>query len=215
MSEEKKSFEVYFAKAISWLFHPMLTPTAGVLIINLFFSEKLQLTEQGTVYLLIITAISTIVLPSAFIPMMLYQKLINSIEMKTSKERFTPLFLFSIFYFFAWYVMFRLQAPLVYKTFLFTAGTSVLIGLGINFLTKVSMHMIGIGGLTGSVYSLMIYSHANLQLIVLILIAIGGLTAYSRLKLNAHNPLQVYLGYLVGIFVSVCLFYFFKDSLYL
>ncbi|MBN2682162.1 MAG: hypothetical protein JXR58_06610 [Bacteroidales bacterium] len=211
----KKSKEYYFAKAISWIFHPMLAPTIGIYIINTYFGDRLHLTEDGELYLIIITAISTILLPSAFIPMMLHQKIITSIEIKTSKERLSPLFLFAIFYFFAWYVLFRLQAPLVYKTFMFTAGTSVLIGLGINFLTKVSMHMIGIGGLTGSVYSLMLYSNANLQLVIVILILIAGFTAYSRLKLNAHSPLQVYLGYVVGVFVAICLFYFFKDSLYL
>lgn len=215
MTEENRNFEYYFAKVLSYIFHPLLVPVAGVFFINFYFADKLYITDEGRVYLVIITGISTLVLPLAFVPMMLYQKLIKTVEMKTAEERHTPLFIFSVFYFFSWFVFYRLNAPLVYKVFMLTGGFSLLSGLLINYFTKISMHMIGIGGLVGSVYSFMLYSNENLQLLLFILIFVSGIVAYSRLRQNAHTPLQVYLGFFVGFFVAMILFFLYNNNLYL
>ena len=213
MSEEKKGFEYYLSKSVSYLFHPLLAPLAGVFIINYYFGDICHLTEDGKTYIWAITTISTLILPLAFVPMMMYQKVIQSIEMKTAKERVTPLFIISVFYFFCWFIMYRLQAPQVYKVYLLVASFSVFGALILNFFTKVSTHMTGLGGLTASVYCLMYYSDSNLQLVFIILMGISGITAYARLRLNAHTPIQVYLGYIMGAGVAVFLFYLMQNSM--
>jgi membrane-associated phospholipid phosphatase len=39
----------------------------------------------------------------------------------------------------------------------------------------------------------------DLNTMLMVLFVVAGLVGYARLRLNAHNPLQVYAGFLVGM----------------
>jgi membrane-associated phospholipid phosphatase len=70
---------------------------------------------------------------------------------------------------------------------------------------KISIHMVGIGGLLGAVLALTTYHYPMDALILLcsIILIAGGL-ASARLWLGAHTKGQVYAGFAVG-FCSVFL----------
>jgi membrane-associated phospholipid phosphatase len=68
----------------------------------------------------------------------------------------------------------------------------------INLVWKVSAHMVGIGGVIGAVIALSVQLDTDFFYILSSLILLAGLLGYSRLKLNAHTPAQVYLGFVVG-----------------
>ena len=69
----------------------------------------------------------------------------------------------------------------------------------INHWWKISAHLTGIGGLLGGICSFAInYSTLPIALIITVLVA-ALLLMYARLYLNAHTPLQVACGFLLGL----------------
>ena len=84
----------------------------------------------------------------------------------------------------------------------------VLISLLVNYLTKISIHMVAMGGIFGTFAGLANGFHYDLWLILFILALASGLTGFARLKLNAHTEAQVYTGFAVGVFVMMGLFLF-------
>ena len=88
------------------------------------------------------------------------------------------------------------------------ATVLVLISLLINYLTKISIHMLAMGGLFGTFAGLAIGFHYDLRLLLFLLALAAGLTGFARLKLKAHTEAQVYTGFGLGVLVLMGLFLF-------
>jgi len=71
----------------------------------------------------------------------------------------------------------------------------------INFWWKISIHAVGAGALTATVVVLSMKMYTPLTSYLISVIIVGGLILSSRLKLNSHNPAQVWLGFLIGLLV--------------
>jgi len=83
------------------------------------------------------------------------------------------------------------------------ASLTVAACLIISYWWKISIHLVGIGGLIGFLiaFSLRLYTDVLLSLIIAILIA--GMLASARLYSKAHKPLQVYSGFLLGFVIMM------------
>ena len=77
---------------------------------------------------------------------------------------------------------------------------------------KISLHMLGIGGATGSFFALNIV-FGSLYYWVIAFFFLSGLLAFSRLDLQAHNRLQVYSGFLLGGIIQTILILYFSSSI--
>jgi hypothetical protein len=125
-------------------------------------------------------------------------------------ERTLP-FLFTILcYGGAYYVLSRTSLTLLLTIILLGAILSLILLMMITKITKASAHCVGIGGVLGSMLCIQGYLHVNLTSSLLIMLLISGLVGTSRLLLNAHNQLQVYLGYGIGIVGQVVIFTTYK-----
>lgn len=142
---------------------------------------------------------NTLLLPLIFIWMMRKRGIINSYQMPERSERTFPFVTTALFYFATWIMMNNLGLPGVY--YLFVLGGAILIALAliINLFWKISIHMVGIGGLTGGFIGLNYQMLINSGSLVLGLFLLSGLVGFARLKLNTHNEAQVYVGFIVGI----------------
>jgi membrane-associated phospholipid phosphatase len=80
------------------------------------------------------------------------------------------------------------------------AAASVLTALIVNFFWKISAHMIGMGGLCGTLICISIKLQTDMLAFLLIAIIFSGLVGASRILLKAHNPSQIYIGFFVGVF---------------
>mgnify|MGYP001282522419 FL=1 len=200
MTEIYQSTEEKIASIISWVLHPMLIPTYALLLIyshDAFFvmilTDKLKLILMGLI------VANTLLLPLIFIWMMRKRGIINSYQMPERSERTFPFVTTALFYFATWIMMNNLGLPGVY--YLFVLGGAILIALAliINLFWKISIHMVGIGGLTGGFIGLNYQMLINSGSLVLGLFLLSGLVGFARLKLNTHNEAQVYVGFIVGI----------------
>jgi 4-hydroxybenzoate polyprenyltransferase len=71
----------------------------------------------------------------------------------------------------------------------------------INFWWKISIHSVGAGALAATVFVLSLKMHTPLLWYMIPVILAAGLILTSRLKLNSHNPNQVWVGFLTGFLV--------------
>ena len=199
--------ETKIAKILSLVFFPFLIPTYTLLIIfnmNVYFSmiipqlAKLQI--LGMVFLI------TFIFP--LFMMILFQRIgiIKSLYMKTKEERTLPYLMTIIFYYLAYYLLKQLQISPIFYYFILGATFLIIITLIINFFWKISIHMIGIGGMLGTLMGLSFLWMIDIPFLIILLVLCSGITGYARLKLNAHNPAQIYSGFLLGTSFMLFLF---------
>ncbi|MGE0561738.1 MAG: phosphatase PAP2 family protein [Flavobacteriales bacterium] len=197
------------AKILSYVFHPLIIPTLGMLIIfntNSYVNFAIPYDLKKAI--LILVGLSTFVIPSLTTLLLQNRGYINSMEMETTKERFLPYGFTIIFYFFTIYMMQKAPIPPIIFNFMIGALISVILAFIINLKWKISAHLIGMGGLTGALIAISFLLNVNLISVVALAILISGLVASSRLILNAHTPLQLIVGFFLGMFCQVFSIYF-------
>ena len=81
------------------------------------------------------------------------------------------------------------------------AAFSVTAAFVINLKWKISIHMLGMGGIVGTIIGLILRYQIDAVPLVISLVILSGLVGYSRLRLDAHTPLQVYAGFVLGTLI--------------
>jgi len=196
--ETNKGISQTPAKIISLIFHPLLIPLYGLLIIFLAPTLFWYIPFKVKKILFLIVLTNNVFIPVSLLPFFRYRNIISSWLIETREERIVPLLAVSFFYSLTSVIIFRLQIPLFVKGYIFSVSIITVFATIINFWSKISLHSIGAGALNGIVIILSMRTHEQLIWFILLVIIIGGLLLSSRLKLNLHNPSQVYLGFLTG-----------------
>jgi len=186
------------AKIIMVIFHPLLMPLYGLLII---FSAPtlfgfIPFVQKKVIILILLT--NNIFLPLSLLPYLKWRKIISTWSLSDRSERIIPMALTSLFYFVTLYIVLKYRIPVFIKTvILSTALLSFTVSL-INFWWKISIHSVGAGALTALIFVLSFKMHTPLTIFLIPAIIISGLVLSSRLWLNSHSPKEVWLGYLLG-----------------
>ena len=199
--------QVSLAKIFSVLFHPLFMPVYTILIwFNLDIYISLIIPYQFKLFILGIIIITTLLFPMIFIMMMLRRKIITSLQMETKEERIYPMAITAVFFFLSYYMLKQLQISYFFTLFLLGISFLTVLSLIINFYYKISIHMVGIGGMLGAFTGLSIMLGVNIVYFVIPIIIIAGITGTSRLILGAHKPIQVYSGFLLGSIMMTLIF---------
>ncbi|MCK5170538.1 MAG: hypothetical protein KAQ75_11720 [Bacteroidales bacterium] len=197
------------AKIFSVLFHPLLLPTIGILILFNSGSVLEYLPYQAKKVIFLVVGVSTFILPLTFVPFFIFQKIIKNVQMENNRERLIPFFVTSVLYFFCYYLLARLGAPPTILKFILAATTTVVILFLLSFKWKISAHMMGVGGLTGALIAVSFRLSVNLEYFIVVSVIVSGIIGYSRLKLKTHKQYQVYAGWVTGVFISLMVIFFF------
>lgn len=202
--EKKRSNLI--AHIVSIIFHPLLMPSYGLVILlnSGTHYEYIPLQAQKILYTLIF--LTTFLIPVSIIPFLMSFKIIGSIQMDDRKDRFIPLIVSALSYYFALFLINKLpfHVPVFIKLLISGSLILIVINLLINLKWKISAHLIGISGLLALVISFSIIFYSNLMDVIILLTVISGIIAWARLELQVHNPEQVYSGFLLG-FISMLL----------
>ncbi len=71
--------------------------------------------------------------------------------------------------------------------------------------------MASIGGLTGFLISVSIILKTDIPVLIISAIIISGFLGYSRIRLGAHKPSEVYAGFVLGFgFIMALAILFYK-----
>ncbi len=192
------------SRILSYILHPLLIPTlvTSALMLNPgFFS--ISLPNAVKFWFIAIVFIFTVGIPLSGMLILLKFKVINSIEQKQRTERIIPLLLGSTSYMALLYSLRSTGIPPVFLYVLYAATLALLTGLLINMLYKISLHTLGWGALTATLASISLQVGAPLLSLIIASVVLSGLAGYARLKQNAHNQTQIYLGYVAGVSIII------------
>lgn len=195
------------AKIISFVTHPVFMLTWAMLImfnLNAYFVLILPEKLKWTIILLVLG--NTTLLPALFVWIMAKRNLISSMQMPRKEERTFPYLIFAVFYATTFYMMRRLGLPAIYFSFIAGGLAAIGITLVINLFWKISVHMIGIGGLLGGFLALSYRMLIDVPILILSLILVSGLVGFARLETDSHSPAQVYVGFITGLLTMGAVF---------
>jgi hypothetical protein len=199
-NEESLDFLNRPAKIISIIFHPLFMPVYGMLII---FSAPtlfgyLPFTVKKLLFLILL--INNVLLPLSLLPFFKYRNIISSWTVESRKERILPLIITTLLYSSTSYIIMKFPIPVFLKSFVFAAFFISLTVTVINFWWKISIHSAGAGALAALVLILSLKMYSPLMWYMIAAVIAAGLVLSSRLKLDSHNPQQVWAGFMTGSF---------------
>jgi hypothetical protein len=199
ITDKNTSFHEKLSKIVSVIFHPLLIPLYGLLIIffapTMFWYLPLKVKE----ILFLVVVVNNVLIPFLLMPLFRYNNIISAWTIESRKERILPLLSVSLLYSITAYILYRFQIPMFVKSFALAISFIALTVTIINFWWKISLYSTGAGALTGIVVTLSLKMNIPLFWFLIPVIILSGLILSSRLKLNFHNSAQVYVGYLTGL----------------
>lgn len=207
-TDETKDFIDTLAKIISVIFHPLFMPVYGMVIIFSAPTMFGYLPFAVMKLLFLIVLINNVLLPLSLLPFFRYRNIISSWSVENRRERIIPLLITTFLYSATSFIIFGFPIPVFLKSFIFAASFLSLLVTVINFWWKISLHSVGAGALIAVVLILSFKMYTPLVWYLISVIIAGGLVLSSRLRLNFHNPQQVWFGFLTG-FLGLTLFMMF------
>lgn len=200
----------YPASLISYVFHPLFVPIFVVYFLIYIHPTTFTGFSAGQkLQTLIIVIINLSVYPLLTVLLLKAVKFIDSLFLKTQKDRIIPYIACGIFFFWA-YTVFKEQdrypnALISYVLGLFIASSAALLA---NIYCKVSMHAIGVGGWLGFFWVLMINNSMLMSWPLSLVILITGMVCTARMILKVHPPFEIYLGLVIGLATQIAASYF-------
>jgi hypothetical protein len=189
------------AKIVTGVFHPLFMPVYGLIILMSAptFLRYLPANVKNIIFLVVF--INNVLIPLALLPFFRCRNVISSYNIEEKSERIMPLLTTSILYCTTSLIVFRYQIPFFLKSFIFATSILSIVVSMINFWWKISIHSAGAGALSATVFVLSVKMHTLLLWYLIAVILAAGLILTSRLRLNSHNPSQVWVGFLLGFLV--------------
>lgn len=191
------------ALVISVVFQPLLIPTLVYGMILFAVPEATSIPEEFKERIFFLIILSTLVIPMISIIGLRLSGTVKSLHMPEVKDRRIP-FLITTAYFLltTWFLYQKTDLDPVLWLGMAVICTSVVILTGISFFWKMSAHMTGTGGLLAVVLVLG-NKFPNFEVLYPLLgaLVLCGVVATSRLLLQAHRPLEVYVGLATGFIV--------------
>jgi len=191
------------SKFISIILHPIFMPLLALYLTLASLPSIAGSTSQDLNYIYGIVICCTNILPLLSIFFLIKKERVSSLEISNHKERSLPLFITVIWMSVGFYM---LNSVLFYATILkaelIGAILIILMAAIISKFWKISLHLLGIGGVVGVFIALQIIQGGVLYLLLLFIL-FSGILGVARIDQKAHNHAQVYVGFLLGVCIEL------------
>ena len=187
-----------FLKSISYILHPLLMPWMGA--VCFFTITPIQYPPIQISFWLL-----SIIFWSVVVPLVLYFilkkiHLVQTIDLKTSKERVWPLLLNSIILGYLSFSVLPESMCTELHYLLLGAMVTAIVGMILAFLKfKTSIHMMSTGGAFFFMVLINLHYGYSFSGTFALFIIVMGAMASSRLHLNAHTVKELVVGLIVGV----------------
>lgn len=195
----------FFAHVLSYVFHPLFIPLYVTWFLAFVHPSYFSgFSVLGKKKILLLITINAFAFPAITVLLLKALGFIDSIFLKTQKDRIIPYIASGTFFFWTQYVL-REQnyVPRILVAFMFGVFISSSAALIANIYYKISMHAIGMGGLAGLFLVIMQQNTMLMTWPLSLVILLAGLVCTSRMIVSDHRPKEIYMGLLVGL---VCQF---------
>jgi hypothetical protein len=146
--------------------------------------------------------IMTALFPIMSILMIWRSGAISELAMPVRRERILPFLLSLIYFCMAYYLLRRTPNPPATLALFSGCMAALAATLLISLAWKISAHMVGMGGLIGIVFGLMLVHGAQAPVLLGVLFLLVGALGTARLIVTDHTPAQIYVGGLLGLFCT-------------
>lgn len=211
-NNKSKRFSIpgFFAKLVSLVFHPLFIP-----VYLAWFLVRVQpylfasFNEADKSIVVIRFAVMYTLFPLATVLIAKALGFIDSIYLKTQKDRIIPYIACGLYYFWMWYVLRnQLQFPPIILSMSMAIFIAASIGLMANIYFKVSMHAMSMGVMVAFMFGLALTTDINMSFYLSISILIAGIVCTARMINEDHVPFEVYSGFIIGIVSQMMAFQF-------
>jgi hypothetical protein len=201
---EKATFPIIIkglAHFFSYVFHPLFVPFYVVYFLVYIHPAYLSgFNGREKIQVLLIVVLNAVFFPLISVLLLKGVGFIDSIFLRTQKDRIIPYIASSIFFFWTYHVFRQQQQfPSIFPSFFFGVLIASSAALLANIYLKVSIHAIGMGGMLGLFLIIMLYNTMLMTWPLCIAILIAGLVCTSRLIVSNHTPKEIYWGLFLGL----------------
>ena len=195
----------YVAHLLSYVLHPLFIPTYFFLfLMQVLPFEFVGISEWQLKMRLFSVAWLTAFFPAFAVFLLWRLKLSDSIFLRTQKERIIPYVITMFFYWWMYYLSRNFtDQPIALKFFYLGIFVASAIGMTVNNFMKVSLHAMGIAGLTTSVILVSVFYPVNNAVWVLLAILLTALVISARLIVSDHTKKELIVGLLIGVVTQV------------
>ena len=185
----------------SWIFHPIFIPVYIIaFIVYIHPSYFSGFSEKGKSQTMMVILLNMVFFPLLSIVLLKALGFIDSIYLRTRKDRIIPYIACSIFYFWA-YTVFKNQNiyPNILSEFVFGVFLACNAALMANIYQKVSMHAVGVGGWVGFFIIVALSQTMQMTWPLSLALLIAGIVCTSRLLISDHSEKELYTGFFLGL----------------
>ena len=186
------------ARVVSTLFHPLLMPTLGLLLLLNSGTYLSLLDPAAKRAILFVMALGTLFFPLMMLPVLYYRNLITTFQDASREERLVPHLIILILYVITFVYFVRLPLSRVIHAYVLSVSILLFIILIVSLKFKICGHMAALGGISGLIITLILLYETPIQGILVLTLLAAGLTGTSRLLMGVPRPVEVYSGYLLG-----------------
>lgn len=195
------------AKIISVVFHPVILPFLGFLLLLGSGLYSAMLTSDARNYILLVVFFSTATLPMLSIAMLALNPRFD-VLMPNSRDRIIPLLFSSVFYYIGYILLSRIHFLPVFKLFMIASVLIIVLLLLISFKWNISIHMAAVGSLTATFFALSFRAGVNPVVAIITIVLLSGLIGTARLIMNKNSLPQIAAGYILGFIILYPVIYF-------
>lgn len=189
------------SKGVSFVFHPLFISSYVMGFLIFFHPYAFAGFDDRVKMLRFINVVLCNALLPAFAVFLTWRlKLIQSIHLRTTKERLIPYLITMIFYWWSWNVYKNLSdSPTVAVHFLLGTFLAVCGAWFCNIYFKISMHAIAMGGTVMFFFLFSFADEAASGLYLSVALLVAGLVCTARLMVSDHTRFDVWGGLVIGM----------------
>jgi hypothetical protein len=189
------------AKIISYIFHPVFIPVyISVFLVKIQPYLYTSIDPLERKMMLPRFAIIYTVFPLISILLLKGLNFIESIHLKTQRDRIIPYIICMIYYFGLWYFIKKADAiPQYFITFTLATFLACIGGFFANIFIKVSMHAIAAGVMCAFIILVGLTQDFDFGIYMSIAVLLTGVICTARFIDSDHWPLEIYGGLVIGI----------------
>lgn len=205
MENPQPTIVKYIAHLLSYVFHPLFIPTYFFLyLMQVLPFEFVGITDWQLKMRLFSVAWLTAFFPAFAVFLLWRLKLSDSIFLRTQKERIIPYVITMFFYWWMYYLSRNFtDQPIALKFFYLGIFVASAIGMTVNNFMKVSLHAMGIAGITTAIVLVSIFYPVTNAIWVPISILLTALVISARLVVSDHSKKELVVGLFIGVFTQL------------
>jgi hypothetical protein len=194
------------AAILSVMFHPIMIPLYGLLIIYSSTTLLSFIPVQLKKLIFVLVVANNLIIPLALASILYARGMITTFNARDRNERVILLTFSLLMYSLTAYLLLRLQVPSLFRAYFISIAVVTLITLMITTAYRISLHAAGIGGLLVLIIFMILHYNISMVWQLISVIIAGGAVMSSRICLEDHSPAEVWTGLLTGVTVMALSF---------